>query len=753
MANRPSHAQVVDDTTKVIYSTNTTKLFSPNTLFENDRIFYKKDTFFTVSKPSLTPYFPYSHTLPHYKNLFPKDSLKPNKYLNDSTKNDTLKKTLNIQSRFYKNIYNYTRVDTAIEDIHNYNMIYYKRNIHQNLGILGTPSKPVFYRQPELLGYQHGYESYNLHTIEPHHVKYYNSKSPYTNLYYVNGPHEENKIHVEINRNITRNWNTGFYYRRMNSLTHIGPSSNDRNMMLANQNFVIYTSLKSRNERYHLMANFIYFVHKQHEYGGLKTVNVDETLSQDSPPRQLNSWPIYLGSNRFNIFPFDTRGQLYSRDRRMSYYLYHQYDILKGGKLSVFHEIERKNQKFNYTDPFLYRNNIKNYKDSTSQPNDPRIYFYDQVRSFTLQTDGSYVADTTQFLSEFTSFSNKFGINGIQNQYSWALFYKIRRVNNGGVLAPISPTDIIGNPITSLNRFAAYDTLSQISINEQYIGGMIKYRISDSLLLKISTQAILFTNTQSKNDTLLKLYTPKGDHHVEAELNYKNKNILGYRRMLNSPNINYLYINHNNFYWTNEYSGTISNAFYTKNTFYAGNTKFEVNISLTILHNYIYFKERVVPMQERNMILISENDFLIYTHIGKIHFDILTKYSKIIAGPDVLRFPELWVNPRIYLRYAPKSKEGRQIFLAGFDINYRTSYKGDAYMPTISNYYLQNEFNLNNNILIDIFISAKIRNARVFTKINNFNNMIGLSTGYYITPNYPAINSSAVLGVQWLLFD
>jgi hypothetical protein len=81
-------------------------------------------------------------------------------------------------------------------------------------------------------------------------------------------------------------------------------------------------------------------------------------------------------------------------------------------------------------------------------------------------------------------------------------------------------------------------------------------------------------------------------------------------------------------------------------------------------------------------------------------------------------------------------------------------------MPAISQFYLQNNFLLNDYILIDLFINVKIRNARLFARMNQINSFFGTnapniisSSGYYISPGYVAPSNFLTFGVTWMLFD
>jgi hypothetical protein len=119
----------------------------------------------------------------------------------------------------------------------------------------------------------------------------------------------------------------------------------------------------------------------------------------------------------------------------------------------------------------------------------------------------------------------------------------------------------------------------------------------------------------------------------------------------------------------------------------------------------------------------------------------------------VIRLPMILYNPKIFFQYIPIKKVNRQEFRIGFDIYYWTAFFANAYNPGYGQFYVQDDFKMNYSFLVDLFLVAKMRNAKVFFKINQFNKMLNLTRGIYISPYHPAPNSQFAFGVNWLLFD
>jgi len=797
---------IVDDTTKVIYGTNTYKIFTVETIYKENRVFFNKDTLLSrpFSKLGLDLKLQYErpelYAASELKAKAKADTLakfkadsteKANLTVSDTTtyfKKDSLsdpylrllrlfkkkpRKELPYSSRFFKNEYSYFKSDTLTDRIQQYNMNYTKDNIYQNQGLIGTPSKAVFLKQPEATGNQSGFNVYNIYYTDPSKVKYYNSKSPFTNVYYVGMPGTtgEDRIKIDINRNISRSWNFGFSYERISVDKQIGLTGTNSSGLAQGQEFIIYTSTKSRDGRYHFMGNFNYFLFHTNEQGGLQPQNLRNTgseeteLNQNRLPNNVGGWPVQLNALSFSLNGATTANRIFSRDRRVSYFMYHQYDILKLGKLSAFYEFDRRNQRYTFGDAIT---NLSANADSN---------FY---------KGASRRTEKTYFNYEFAFITHKLGFKSNWGKFAIGAYYKNRYVMGSKQLSVLSGFEFLSSPGGELGKWFN-DPKAEIRLSESYFGGFVRYRLKDSISLAFSGEMMaslinnskadsvfdyiaVKTNTEvpTKNDTSkvylqnpYRNYNYKGDYNFNFKANIYNLE-LGLNLNRSSPTLVSMYaLNHNLYAWQQDLRASISNNLYAKYDVALKKIYFAIQPSVYQLQSYTYFNSDVLPVQtdKDDVLLYGMVDLTFNTSLWKIHFDIQAKYTYIPTNqPDVIRMPAFYANPRIYLKYVPKSKQFKQDFRFGFDIYYRSSYFGDTYMPSVGQFLVQNlqnpgSFSLNNNILVDFFITAKLRNARIFLKINQLNQFVGLSKGYYISPYYPAINGGFQFGLHWLLFN
>src|SRR5690606_3896566 len=190
-------------------------------------------------------------------------------------------------------------------------------------GNIGTAIRPVFYKVPDVIGVTSGFSAYDLYWDEEQ-IRYYDTKSPYSNIRAILGGKGRSMTRVTFSRNITPQWNFGFNYRALLIDKQIQRSGKgDRNVR--STYYDIYTSYQTPDSAYLIMANFRRNRHEADEYGGIN--NTSEGF-------EYNDYFFV------NAQPY-LRDAL-SRDQRMNAHVYHQYEI--GKALQVYHTFDRYRQ-------------------------------------------------------------------------------------------------------------------------------------------------------------------------------------------------------------------------------------------------------------------------------------------------------------------------------------------------------------------------------------------------------------------------
>ena len=133
----------------------------------------------------------------------------------------------------------------------------------------------------------------------------------------------------------------------------------------------------------------------------------------------------------------------------------------------------------------------------------------------------------------------------------------------------------------------------------------------------------------------------------------------------------------------------------------------------------------------------------------KLYLNVKLLYQKVL-GRDVFRVPELTVFGSLY--FESFLFQHATLMRLGVDVYYNSSYYGNGYIPIYRSFYFQDEKRIGNYPYFDIYITAKIKRARVYAKISHINS--GFSgNSYYASPNYPMADRMLRLGVDWTFWN
>jgi hypothetical protein len=247
-------------------------------------------------------------------------------------------------------------IDTLIGNLHHITQPNRFQNQMQDLGNLGTPARFLFYQPPSIIGAHSGYNVFDVFFKDPSRVKYYDTRSPFTQLYHVLGGNNRSITEVDYSRNINPQWNIGGNYHRIIADKQFGARASRGDRHAESNNYYFYTGYKSKDQKYHLLAHFSRMNHKVRENGGVIEHDV-----------------FGLYDRRNNIFLRNAQ----SSELRTNYHLYHQYKLSK--QLQFYHSMDRTKQavafKVNFSgEEINYFNNIFISKDSTRDRSEFKVF-------------------------------------------------------------------------------------------------------------------------------------------------------------------------------------------------------------------------------------------------------------------------------------------------------------------------------------------------------------------------------------------
>lgn len=174
----------------------------------------------------------------------------------------------------------------------------------------------------------------------------------------------------------------------------------------------------------------------------------------------------------------------------------------------------------------------------------------------------------------------------------------------------------------------------------------------------------------------------------------------------------------------------------------------EAGVNYALLNNYIYNNEIGVPSQTKEELLILGAYLNKDISLKKLNID-----SKLLvqsaSNERYVHLPDFSALVSVYYSFIWSKVLFTQI---GADIRYNTAYYADAYDPSTSLFYLQNEKEIGNYPYIDVYASFKLKRTRVFFKWINVGSEF--LDGEYFTALYHPMNRRTFrLGVAWTFYD
>lgn len=162
-------------------------------------------------------------------------------------------------------------IDNSLSDFQNYIP-------KTTLGNTGLPfNTPVYNPFGANLGFQFSRNSYSTYFFKPDNLKFFDTRTPYTDLFYVLGTKKEQLFKMSFSYNVRKNWNVTANFQRIRSEgSYLRQNTND-NL------FAVSTNYKTKNNRYWLLASVCYNVAKNAENGGLVNDSIVKIIGSVDP--------------------------------------------------------------------------------------------------------------------------------------------------------------------------------------------------------------------------------------------------------------------------------------------------------------------------------------------------------------------------------------------------------------------------------------------------------------------------------------
>ncbi|MBE9469027.1 MAG: putative porin [Bacteroidetes bacterium] len=207
----------------------------------------------------------------------------------------------------------------------------------------------------------------------------------------------------------------------------------------------------------------------------------------------------------------------------------------------------------------------------------------------------------------------------------------------------------------------------------------------------------------------------------------------------------------NHFKWNNKFKNKEENRI--RLLYSNTSAKLRIGLNLSQINNFVYFNKEAIPKQ--NDANINIYSAFVDKKITLNKFNLLNKIVYQYSDNDkVMSLPMISIYESIYYENLLKFNRthGKMLAQIGFDVYYNTKFYAPAYMPSLAQFYLQDEKQIGDYPYVDFFINIKIKRARIFFKVQHLNSDL-IKREYFTVLHYPMNERSIKFGVSWSFYN
>ncbi len=616
-----------------------------------------------------------------------------------------------------------TPLDTTLTRWPQARFWFHDTTFQQDLGAVGTASRPLLYQPNLQLGARLGRNVFDKYARDASTVPYYDSRSPYSFFRYIQSGAGEQVFEISYSRSLKKNFSIGLAYERIAS-NKILAARSSRDGLVEHSNLLFFGRYQTEDERYHLLFNFSNVRHRAIEQGGIRPIT--------SRAKSENGDSITIGESRpQELFKY-SQEQVYltqaaNTEARDELYFTQTYRLLGRG-LTVYHTFDAKRQYNSYSDAALVRLN-------PAEVYFPRVLFYPRV-----------LRNTAAILdrAELRQVENTVGVLGRTKVVEYRLYGRLRDASL--VTQSLTVNQFSATPATT--GLSLVQAAPKRTFNELFLGGTASFNYHTIYAIETAGElhaVSIGSPYQNYPEYWLRASIRTGPLSAEA-LSSSVSPTLTQQEFVGN---NYEWHNIGRFNNTNTTQLTARLKLKIPNFSILSEHRFEASGGVVNIANLVYYNDLAMPAQAsvaRNLVIGFARH---QVRVGRVGLDNQATYTQ---GGDVdgLRIPKLVTNSRIfYESYIFHKALFNQI---GAELYYQSSYKAFTYSPSTQQFYQQDYFTIRNYPIVDVFLSADIKAVSVFLKVAYVNQGV-LDNGYFATPYYTGYPRRFQFGVKWNFFN
>lgn len=584
-------------------------------------------------------------------------------------------------------------LDTTLTNFNNYSLIRQPKKPTMDLGNNGLAYRELLFEPTKTIGFDAGFHALDLYLLRQDSIRYYRAKSPYTELYYVNGGTVEQIFKVTHSQNINPNWNFGANYFRN------GSPGFYKNQKADHTNIALFTWYEAPNNRYNLLASALFNTLRAGENGSV----IKDSIFTSAEALRRDAEIVRFSANGDNM-----PQQIW---RKRSFFVKQFYNI---GKIDSSSNAPTSAQRISHT-----------------------ITYTSSRFKFFRKEEDTYSALPRPVADTLTSTNDSTMVNDLQNEFMYSFYLR------GKSLSFIK--NELKLDVGIRNNLYKYEQMGyKTSFQNTSILANISYRFSDKITIKGNLQQIL----AGRNF---------GDYLYVARTNFLlsrsvGRITLGAYIQNKSPEQLYERINYQHHTWNLNFDNTkVSNL-----SFAYENTKFALlaNAEYFLLSNYLFFAETALPKQiapqqagSINLLKLTVQKELKF---GKFNLQNFVVYQKTDSR-GTLRIPELYVWNSFYF-----TNDFFKVLHAsiGIDIRYHSPFANPSYSLNVSQFYNGSNKEYRSIPISDVWIKATLKRTNLFLKYDYANQgLFPGDKGYYTVNRYPMPDAQIKFGISWKFYN
>lgn len=531
-------------------------------------------------------------------------------------------------------------------------------------------------------------QAHHYNFMEIEDIYYYHVPTPLSEMYFKTAFKQGQQLDAFLTVNTSKQFNFSVAYKGLRSLGAY------QNSLTSTGNFRFTTNYHSKNNRYNIRAHLVAQDILNRENGGLQ---------ESSIPLFVNDDPDFKDRGRLDVNFEDAK------------------NLLKGFRVYFDQEFQVFKPKDSIVKNQLTIGNSLTFEDKS--------YVYTQTNPFDAYGE-TYVEDNLRSRVNLETFT----VKGYARYKSllfgeFAAFVGYDDYNYG------YNSVLYLDATTITNRLKGTSISTGASYKKQYKG----FQLFGDAAINISgdfdaqyIQAGASYHLNKKNN-------------IEASLHIHSV----------APNFNYLLFqnDYKNYNWQNTHFNNVKTQALKLKLKSA--SFFDATLSYSGIDDYTYFAIKTndstpTPHQNNDRVDVLKVKLEREFRYRKFALANTVMYQKVLSGKTIMNLPEIVTRQTIY--YHDDWFKKAMYMQTGVSIKYFTKYNANGYDPVLAEFYTQNKEEIGGFPLIDIFFSAKVRQARIYFKYEHFNALFGSKNNYFSAPGYPYRDAVIRFGLVWNFF-